>query len=61
MLSNLHSIVSKGMLAVPEKYTELITGMRTAWSNEYSLDKKQTSYDGLIDSLRLALNAYKFE
>jgi hypothetical protein len=61
MLSNLHAIVSKGMLAVPEKYTELITGMRTAWSNEYSLDKKQTSYDDLIDALRLALNAYKFE
>jgi len=27
----------------------------------YSLNKKQTSYDDLLDALRLSLKAYNFE
>jgi hypothetical protein len=61
LLSNLHAIVSKGYLAVPERFKELIISMRTAYAQELSLDKKQTSYDDLLDGLRLALKAYNFE
>jgi hypothetical protein len=61
MLSNLHAVVTKGLLAIPEKYSQLLTSIRTAWATELDLDKKQTSYDDLLDSLRLALKAYNFE
>ena len=37
------------------------TSIRTAYANELSLDKEQTSYDDLLDALRLALKAYNFE
>jgi hypothetical protein len=45
-------------LAVPEKYEKLIISLRTAQAKEYSLDKKQTSYDDLLDGLRLSLKGY---
>ena len=61
MLSNLHAVVTKRYLAIPEKYSELLTSLRTAYATELDLDKKQTSYDDLLDSLRLALKAYNFE
>ena len=61
MLSNLHAVVTKGYLAIPEKYDKLITSLRTAYANELNLKKDQTSYDDLLDSLRLALKAYNFE
>ena len=54
-------MVSKGYLAIDQKYSELITVMRTAYANELSLDKHQTSYDDLIDGLRLGLKAYQIE
>jgi hypothetical protein len=58
MLSNLHAIITKGYLAIPEKHQELITSLRTAYATELSLDKKQTSYDDLLDALRLSLKGY---
>jgi len=61
MLSNLHAVVTKGYLAIPEKYTELLTSLRTAYATELDLDKKQTSYDDLLEALRLSLKAYNFE
>jgi len=51
-LSNLHVVVSKGYLAIPEKYDRLITSLRTATAKEYSLDKEQTSCADLLDALR---------
>ena len=50
MLSNLHAVVTKGYLAIPEKYDKLITSLRTAYATELDLKKKQTSYDDLLDS-----------
>jgi hypothetical protein len=35
--------------------------LRTDQAKEYSLDKEQTSYDDLLDSLRLALKGYNIE
>ena len=61
MLSNLHAVVTKRYLPIPEKYDKLITSLRTAYANEYSLDKKETSYDDLIDALRLSLRGYTIE
>jgi hypothetical protein len=61
MLSNLHAVATKGLLAIPEKYTELLTSLRTAWVTELDLDKKNTSYDDLLDALRLGLKAYNFK
>jgi len=37
VLSNLHAVVSKGYLAIPEKYGKLVTSPRTAWSLKLSL------------------------
>jgi hypothetical protein len=61
MLSNLHAVVTKGYLAIPEKYDKLITSLRTAYANELDLDKKVTSYDDFLDALRLSLKAYNFK
>jgi hypothetical protein len=51
-------MVSKGYLAIPSKYEKLITSLRTAYAREYSLDKEQTSYNDLLDGLRLSLKGY---
>jgi len=61
MLSNLHVVVSKGYVAIPEKYDKLITSLRTAWALELSLNKEQTSYDDLLDALRLVLEGFEFK
>jgi hypothetical protein len=61
MLSNLHAVVSKEYLAIDKKYDKLITSLRTAYAEELNLKKEQTSYDDLLDSLRLGLKAYNFQ
>ena len=48
MLSNLHAIISKGYLAIEEKHNKLLTSLRTAYANELSLVKDQTSYSESI-------------
>jgi hypothetical protein len=55
------SLSLKGYLAIDSKYQELLTSLRTAYAEELNLKKDVTSYDNLLDALRLALNAYKFE
>ena len=59
MLSHLAMLVSKSYLAVPKEFDKLIISLRTAWANELSLDKEQTSYSDSIDALRLACKMYK--
>jgi hypothetical protein len=61
MLSNLHAVVTKQWLAIPPMYDKLITSMRTAYAEELNLKKEQTSYDHLLDALRLSLKAYNFQ
>jgi hypothetical protein len=61
MLSNLHAVVSKQYLAIPSRFDKLLTSMRTAWAEELSLKKEQTSYHDLIDALRLSLKAFEFK
>jgi hypothetical protein len=54
-------VASKGYLAIDPQYDKLLTSLRTAYANELSLDKEQTSYGDLLDALRLALKAYNFK
>lgn len=61
MLSKLHLMVSKSYIAIDPKYDKLLTSLRTATANELSLVKEQTSYNDLLDALRLSLKGYKIE
>ena len=61
MLSNLHLMINKEYLVIPEKFDKLILSLRTVYANEYSLDKEQTSHNDLFDVLRLCLKAYKIK
>lgn len=61
MLSNLHAVVSKGYLAINPKYDKLLTSLRTAWAEELNLKKDVTSYDDLLDALRLGLKGYSIK
>jgi hypothetical protein len=61
MLSNLHAVISKGYLAIEEKHDKLLTSLRTTYAKELTLDKEQTSYDDLLDALRLSLNGYNIK
>ena len=61
MLSHLYLMINEGYLAIPEKFEKLIISLRTAQAKEYSLDKEQTSYDDLLDALRLSLKGYYLE
>jgi hypothetical protein len=54
-------MINKAYLAIPEKYDKLIVSLGTAQTNEYSLDKQQTSYNDLLDALRLSLKGYQIE
>ena len=58
MLANLHMLINKEYLAIPIEYDKLIISLRTAYANEYSLDKEQTSYSDSLDALRLSCKMY---
>ena len=59
MLSHLAMIVSKENLCIPKEFDKLIISLRTAYANEYSLDKEQNSYSDFLDALGLACKMYK--
>lgn len=59
MLSHLHIMMSKNYLAILAKYDKLIISVRTAWARKLSQDKDQTSYNDLLDALRLSLKGYQ--
>ena len=61
MLSNLNAMISKGYLAIEDKHDKLLTSLRTAYAEELNLKKDQTSYDDLLDALRLALKGNNIE
>lgn len=61
MLSKLHTFINKEYLAIPEKFDKLLISSKTAITKKYSLDKEQTSYDDLLDALRLSLKGYRMK
>lgn len=44
-----------GRVAINPQFTKLITSLRTAVADEWSLDKEATSHDDLFDSFRMSL------
>lgn len=54
-------MINKEYLAIPIECEHLIVSLTTAWTTEYSLDKDQSSYNDLLDALRLSLKAYNIE
>jgi len=52
-------MINKKYLAIPKEHDKLITSLRTAYATEYSLNKDQTSYNDLLDALRLSLKGYQ--
>lgn len=42
-----------------ERFDKLVTALRTAVANEYKLQKKETSYNDIVEALRLSLIFYK--
>jgi hypothetical protein len=61
VLSHLYLIINEGYLGYTRRYEKLIISLRTAQAKEYSLDKEQTSYNDLLDALRLSLKGYQIE
>ena len=61
MLAHLQMLINKEYLAIPKEYDKLIISLRTAYANEYSLDKEQTSYSDSLDALRLACKMYSIK
>ena len=60
MLSNLHAVVSKGYLARP-KVWQVADKFKDGLRQKLTFDKSQTSYNDLLDSLRLGLKAYEIQ
>ena len=56
MLEWTYTLMSKRFIKIYPSLHDLIVSLRTAVvSNEWKLDKQQTSYEDLLDSFRLAL------
>jgi hypothetical protein len=47
------------LIAIHPSFDKLLTSLRTAVANEYRSDKTETSFNDLLDSLRLSLTFYK--
>jgi hypothetical protein len=41
MLTHLHMLINEEYLCIPKQHVKLIISLRTAYANEYSLDKEQ--------------------
>jgi hypothetical protein len=61
LLQNLYSLVSNEYLCIPESMEKVIISLKSAVSNEYSLDKTQSSHNDTLDALRLAVRPYHFD
>jgi len=61
MLQHCYQLLSKGMIAIPPRYEHLITSLRTAYAEEWNLDKEQSVYNDSLDCLRLICKGVKFE
>jgi hypothetical protein len=60
MRQNCKMILESGLIAIDPKFDKLIISLRTAVANEMKLDKQQTSFNDILDSLILALSEYQF-
>ncbi len=53
MLVDLHLLIDEEYLAIPKDHDKLIISLRTAYANEYSLDKEQPSYSDSLDAYKM--------
>jgi hypothetical protein len=60
MLMHSKMILEKGYLVINPKFNKLITSLRTAVDNEGVLDKESTSFNDILDALRLSLKNVEF-
>jgi len=60
LLEHCHYLISKGRVAIPKSYSNIITSLRTAWAEEWNLNKDESVANDHLDSLRLALREIKF-
>ena len=58
MISHLVSLFEDDYIGIAEKYDKLIISLKTAYVNEYALDKEATSYSDSFDALRLSLKCF---
>ena len=47
------------LIAIHPSFNKLLTALRTAVADEYKLQKDQTSFNDVLDALRLSLQFYK--
>jgi len=60
LLQQIFSVsIYQRVVAIPEKYKKHVKLFRKAEANEYSLNKEQTSYDDLLETLMLSCKMYK--
>jgi len=60
LLQQIFSVsIYEGVVAISEKYKKHVKLFRKAEANEYSLNKEQTSYDDLLETLMLSCKMYK--
>jgi len=53
LLSNMHDLCTKGMLAIPRIYDKLVISMRTAVMQDWDLKKEETVNNDYLDAARL--------
>lgn len=58
LLKHTQVLLEKECLSINPKFDKLITSLRTAVANEYTLDKESTSFDDLLDAYRMSLRYY---
>jgi len=61
LLKQISITIIVGIFTISIWMSILISMQRTAQAKEYALDIEQTSYDDLLDALRLSLKGYEIE
>ena len=54
-------IISKQYLCIPKQFDKMEIALRTAYSDEFSLNKERSSHNDLTDALRLTCKLYKMK
>jgi hypothetical protein len=60
MLEHTYQLLTKQKLAIPSKFDRLILSLKTAYANEWNLDKNVSVHHDDLDALRLLLKGVKF-
>jgi hypothetical protein len=60
MLQHLKALLEdpNGVIAIAPKFDKLLTSLRTAYSNDFKLDKERTEFPDTLDAMRLAVSHY---